>query len=261
MIRTSQTILGSGDLLREWTARTIRARYQQSMLGWLWAVVQPAAQAIILAVVFTRVVPIDVGGVPYYLFAFVATAPWAFFAGSLTDMTDSLVSNMSLVNKIYFPREVLPIASMVARLADLAVAAAFFGLAVLFYDAPLPLGPLIAMPAVVLVHIALTTGLGLAGAALNVFVRDVRPILALVLQLWFYASPVLYPVEKVPASLRPYYDLNPMVGIIDGYRSILLAGALPDGRSFALAAGISVGICVAGYGLFKAVEYRFADVV
>jgi lipopolysaccharide transport system permease protein len=260
MIKASETLLGSGDLLREWTVRTLRARYQQSMLGWLWAVVQPAAQALILAVVFTRVVPIDVGDVPYFLFAFVATAPWAFFASSLTDMTDSLVTNMSLVNKIYFPREVLPIASMVARLADLAVAAAFFGLAVLFYGAQLPLGPLIALPVVVLVHIALTAGLGLAGAALNVFVRDVRPILALVLQLWFYASPVLYPVEKVP-GLRPYYDLNPMVGIIDGYRSILTAGALPDGRSFALAAGMSIGICVAGYGLFKAVEYRFADVV
>lgn len=260
-MKASETILGSRDLLREWTARTLKSRYQQSLLGWLWAIVQPAAQAAMLAVVFSLIVPIDVGGQPYFLFAFVATAPWTFFAGSLTDMTESLVTNMSLVNKIYFPREVLPIAAMAARLADLAVAAAFFGLAALVYGAPLPLAALLGLPAVLLVQLALTVGLGLAGAALNVFVRDVRPMLALVLQLWFYASPVLYPLDKVPAGVRPYYDLNPMVGIIDGYRSILLDGTLPGGRSFALAAGISVGVCLAGYALFKAAEHRFADVV
>jgi lipopolysaccharide transport system permease protein len=260
MITVGQTFLGSPDLVREWTSRILRARYEQSLLGWLWAAIQPISQAVILAVVFTWVVPVETGGVPYLLFSYVAMVPWTFFVGSLTEMTDSLVNNMNLVNKIYFPREVLPIACMLARLVDFAIAAAFVLVLMIYFRVPATPGGLMALPLIVLVQILLTMGLGLAAAALNVFARDVRGILILGTQLWFYASPVLYPLDKVPAAVRPFYTLNPMVGIIEGYRAILLRGAMPD-ASLAVSAVVSAVVLVAGSWAFKKAEFQFADIV
>ena len=251
---------GAPGLLREWTARTLRGRYQQSWLGWLWDVIQPVAQAMMLAVVFTYIVPIDTGDTPYLLFAFVATVPWAFLSGALTDMTNSLVENMSLVNKIYFPRDVLPVASMLARLADFAVAWVFVLVLAAVLGAPVASAALLALPAILLVQLLLTVGLGLAGAAANVFVRDTRSVLVLVLQLWFYASPVLYPIERVPAGLRSAYVLNPMVGVIEGYRAVLLRGEWPD-ATLLVAAAVSAVVFLGGYAVFKALEFRFADIV
>ena len=183
----------SGGLLREWTSRTLKGRYQQSLLGWLWAFIQPAAQAAVLTVVFTRLVPIETGGIPYVAFAYVATTAWAFLASSLTDMTNALVDNMSLVNKIYFPREVLPIACMLARLVDFMIGGAVFVLIAVYLGTPLYPAGLLCLPVVVVVQILLITGIGLVTAALNVYLRDVRSLLLLVTQLWFYASPVIYP--------------------------------------------------------------------
>jgi lipopolysaccharide transport system permease protein len=260
MIPQIAEFLRARNLLREWIARTLQARYQQSLLGWLWAFVQPASQAIILTVVFTLMVPVDTGGTPYVAFAYLATMSWALLAGSLTDMTTSLVDNMNLVNKIYFPREVLPIAAMLARLVDFAIAGALF-LAIAWYLAiPVFLPGLLMLPVVVLVQMALVLGIGLTAAALNVFVRDVRSVLLLVTQLWFYASPVIYPVQAVPETYRALYSLNPMVGIIEAYRDLLLRARWPD-ASLGTAALISTLLCVFGYTLFKRVEFRFADVV
>jgi lipopolysaccharide transport system permease protein len=247
-------------LLGEWTRRTLHARYQQSLLGWLWAIIQPASQAVILSIVFTQLVPIDTGGTPYVAFAYLATVAWTLLAASLADMTTSLVDNMNLVNKIYFPREVLPIAALVARLVDFGVAGALFVVMAFALGIPLFIPGLLLLPVVVAVHLALVAGLGLAAAALNVFVRDVRSVLLLLTQIWFYASPVIYPAEAVPASFRTLYDLNPMVGIIEAYRDLLLRARWPD-ATLGIAALVSVTVCLAGYALFKRVEFRFADVV
>lgn len=250
----------SHNLLNEWVGRTLRARYQQSVLGWLWAVAQPATQALILAVIFTRIVPVETGSTPYVLFAFVATAPWAFLGASLTDMTGALVDNMTLVNKVYFDREVLPVAAMLARLVDLALTLAFVFPLAAYFGVPVFSWALLALPIVILVQMLLIAGVGLAAAALNVFVRDVRSIMALALQLWFYASPVLYPLDQVPPALAPYISLNPMTGIIEAYRAVLLKGTWPDG-SLIPATAVAVGACMSGYYLFKRLESRFADVV
>jgi lipopolysaccharide transport system permease protein len=260
MIANLKAFLRARSLLREWTGRTLRARYQQSLLGWLWAFIQPAAQAAILTVVFTRLVPVDTGGTPYVAFVYLATAAWAFLASSLVDMTSSLVDNMNLVNKIYFPREVLPLAAMLARLVDFGIAGALFiGIAAYGRIPIVPIG-LLMLPIVVAIQMALVVGLGLAGAAMNVFVRDVRSVLLLVMQLWFYASPVIYPVQAVPEQYRWFYDLNPMVGIIEAYRDLLLRGRIP-GASLTTAAIVTLVLCGFGYVLFKRVEFRFADVV
>lgn len=255
-----QELVQARPLLREWTMRTLQARYQQSLLGWLWAFIQPASQALILSLVFTLLVPVDTGGPPYVAFAYLATMAWALLAASLTDMAASLVDNMNLVNKIYFPREVLPLAALLARLVDFGVAGVLFLVMALFLDIPIFVPGLLLLPVVVAVQMALVVGLGLAAAALNVFVRDVRSILLLVTQLWFYASPVIYPVEAVPAAYRPLYGLNPMVGIIEAYRDLLLRARWPD-ASLGTAALVSTLLCALGYALFKRAEFRFADVV
>lgn len=253
-------ILEARDLLWEWTSRNIRARYQQSVLGWLWAVIQPAAQAAIFTVVFTLIVPIDTGDVPYVLFAYVAIVPWTLLASSLPDMNNSLVENMSLVTKIYFPREILPIAAMLARLMDFGVAAALVAVLIVIFQPPVfPLGWLF-LPLVLFIELMLILGLGLACAALNVFYRDVRSFLILGLQVWFYATPIIYPMSLVPEWLRPFFIINPMAGIITAYRDILLNGQLP-GSYLAVAGSISFVVFVAGYWFFKRVEFQFADIV
>lgn len=260
MFALAGDLLRARDLLREWTGRTLQARYQQSLLGWLWAFVQPATQAAVFAVIFTYLVPVRTGGTPYPIFAYVATTAWAFLATSLTDMTNSLVDNMNLVTKIYFPREVLPVAYMLARLVDFAIAATLFVVLAFYFSVPFfPLG-LLVLPIVLLVHALLVVGFGLATAAMNVFVRDVRSVLVLLMQVWFYASPVIYPLEAVPERYRSLYALNPMVGIIESYRDLLLRGRMPDTYLLA-AAVVATAVFVAGYWLFKRVEYRFADIV
>lgn len=254
------TLYHSRNLVAEWTLRTLRARYQQSILGWVWAVVQPAAQAAILAVVFTYFVPVDTGDVPYVLFVFTALAPWTFLALSLTDMTQSIVDNMTLVNKVYFAREALPIATMLARLVDLGITLGVVLVVASLWGAFPSAQALAALPIVVALQLALIAGLGLAAAALNVLVRDVRSIVQLGLQIWFYASPVVYPLDRVPAWLRGYYDLNPMAGILEAYRAVLLGGEWPD-TSFALASIVSVAIFAAGCFVFARLTHRFADVI
>lgn len=164
-----QQLFSLRDLVFSWTGRTIRSRYQQSVLGWLWAVIQPAASVAIFAVIFTFFVPVDTKGVPYILFSYTAMVPWTFFASALSDMTDALVQNMGLITKIYFPREILPIAVMLARLLDFGIAAILLVFMMIYFHLPsFPLGWLY-LPIVLMVQIALVTGLGLASAAINVF--------------------------------------------------------------------------------------------
>lgn len=248
------------DLLWAWTSRNIRARYQQSSLGWLWAVIQPAAQVTIFSLIFTLFVPVDTGNIPYPVFSFVAVVPWTLLSASLSDMSQSLVVNMGLVTKIYFPREILPIAAMLARLMDFGVSVGLLLILILFYQVSLVPASLLFLPLILVIQLTLILGLGLASAAGNVFFRDVQSLLALTLQVWFYASPIIYPVTMVPEYLRPYYYLNPMAGVIEAYRDVLLNGQVP-GTYLIPAAAVSLVIFLIGYWFFKRVEFQFADIV
>ncbi|MFN8062873.1 MAG: ABC transporter permease [Vicinamibacterales bacterium] len=248
------------DVTCAWTVRILRARYQQSILGWAWAVVQPMATVAIFSIVFTRVVHVDTGPIPYVVFSYTSLVPWSLLAGALPDMTGSMVANIGVVTKVDFPREALPIGAFVARLTDFAVSFAVLVLLVVAYGLPVTWTWLIFVPIALLVQSCLIVGLGLGCAALNVFYRDVDPMLRLVLQLWFYASPILYPIDLVPTEWRWFYLLNPMAGIIETYRAALLANQPPD-PSLGVAALTSMIIGFVGYWLFKRVEGRFADVV
>jgi lipopolysaccharide transport system permease protein len=260
MISDLKILANSKDLLFSWTGRQIRGRYQQSVLGWFWAFIQPAASVAIFSIIFTQFVPVDTAGIPYPIFSFVAVVPWTFFASSLADMTNSLIQNMSLVTKIYFPREALVVASMMARLLDFGISTGLvIVLFIIFRVTIFPMG-LLVLPLILLLQVALVTGIGLFTSALNIFFRDVQPLLALVLQLWFYASPIIYPVTMVPEKYRVFYYLNPMAGILESYRDILLRQSLP-GYYLITASVISLLVFLLGYWFFKRVEYLFADIV
>jgi lipopolysaccharide transport system permease protein len=259
MIATIRGLYSSRDLLLAWTSRNIRARYQQSALGWIWAVLQPAAGAILFSIIFTVFVPIDTGETPYIIFSYVAMVPWTLLASSLADMSGSIVVNMSLVTKIYFPREVLPIAAMFARLMDFGVAAALLLGFFVFYRIPLS-AAILFLPVILAIQLLLIIGLGLATAAANVFYRDVQSLLTLVIQLWFYASPIIYPVTMVPEQIRPFYFLNPMAGILVAYRDVLLNGVFP-GTYLIPSAAVAIILFLGGILFFKRVEFLFADIV
>jgi len=260
MISTMSDLFRARDLLWSWTIRTIRARYQQSILGGLWMIIQPVATVAIFTIIFTRFVPVDTGGIPYVVFSYVAVIPWTFLSSSLTDMATSLVQNLSLVTKIYFPREALPLAAMLARLLDFAIAAVVLVVLILIYQVPIfPIGWLY-LPLILLIQIGLVLGVGLLLASLNVFFRDVQSFLTLGIQLWFYASPIIYPVDLVPSQWISLYYLNPMAGILEAYRAVLLYQKFP-GESLIIAGLESLVLLILGYWFFKRVEYKFADII
>lgn len=260
MLAALKDFFKAQDLLIAWTGRNIRGRYQQSALGWLWAIFQPVASVIIFSVIFTQFVPVNTGNVPYVIFSYTAMVPWTLLASSLTDMIGAIVFNMDLVKKIYFPREILPLAAMLARLLDFGVAAVLLIILLIIFRVPFSPVSWLFIPLILLLQILLVAGIGFAGAALNVFYRDVQSLLTLGIQLWFYASPIIYPTTMVPEKYQALYYLNPMAGIITAYRDILINGQVP-GPYLIPAAIISILLFIFGYWFFKKVEFKFADIV
>jgi lipopolysaccharide transport system permease protein len=248
------------ELLWVWTGRQIKARYKQTVFGFGWAVFQPLALSAVFAVVFSYLVHVPSEGVPYPVFIYSAMVPWTFFSRALSAALPSIVGNMSLVTKIYFPREVLPIATVATQFVDyLCGLAVLIGMLV-YYRVPVA-PPLLLMPVILVVQMTLMIGLALAAAAANTFFRDVNQMMPLLLQIWMYACPIVYPLSLVPSWLRPWYLLNPMAGIIDAYRQVIVKGAPPDWQALGTAAVVSVVIAIAGYATFKRLEDQFADVI
>lgn len=248
------------DLLWLWTMREVQVRYKQSLLGIAWAVLQPLALTIIFTLVFSRLVRVDTGGIPYPIFSYSALVPWTFFSTSLSFGINSLVNNMNLVTKIYFPREILPLASVGAAFVDFLVSAAILAGMMAIYGVQPRWTILWVLPLLAL-QIALTLAVVLLGSALLVFFRDVRFVVPLLTQVWMYGSPIIYPTSLVPERLRTLYFLNPMAGIIDGYRRVLLTGESPDFGALALGSAVTLVLLIGGYGFFKRSEPVFADLI
>jgi lipopolysaccharide transport system permease protein len=260
MIAQMAKLLTYRELLYNWTVREIKVRYKQSVLGIAWAILQPLSMTIIFTAVFTLFAEVETEGIPYPIFSYAALLPWTFFSNALSFASSGLIRNTSLITKIYFPREILVLASIMSSFFDFVISSLiFFGL-MIYYGVPLSATVLLVIPVFVL-QVALTIGLSLATAAINVFYRDVRFVIPLAMQLWMYVSPVIYPVSSVPENLRHLYMLNPMAPILDSYRRILLQGLAPDWRYLALAAAVSVGLLVISYSWFKRVEMNFADII
>ena len=248
------------DLLFAWTWRIIRARYKQSVLGGAWAILQPAATVAVFTVIFTQFLRIDTGAIPYVVFSFTAMVPWTLFTTSVSDMVESLVANINLVTKIYFPREILPLAALLARMLDFFIAFSILLILMLFYGIPLFTQTWLYLPAILVTQLALALGLGFLGAATNVFYRDIKHLFALGLQMWLYASPIIYPVALVPEWLKPYYYLNPMAGVLEAYRDVLLHQQAP-GSYLLTSMVVAFAVLSGGYLFFKHVEPQFADIV
>lgn len=254
------TLFHYRELLAAWTMRIIRARYQQSILGGFWAILQPVATAAIFTTVFSYFLKVDTGKIPYVIFAYSALVPWMMFSSSITDMSDAIVSNMNLVAKIFFPREILVIAALLARLMDFLIAYILLIVLMIANNLPVFQFSWIYLPLLLLIQLMLALGLGLILSSMNAFYRDVRHLVVLLLQLWLYATPIIYPITLVPDSIRPYYFLNPMAGVIQGYRSVLFNASPPD-STILLSVAVSLVVLVTGYLVFKRVEHRFADII
>lgn len=248
------------DLLFAWTGRILKARYQQSILGGVWAILQPLATVLIFTVVFSFFLKVDTGEIPYIVFSYSAMVPWLLFSSSINDMVESIVQNMNLVSKIYFPREILVISALLARLVDFLIAYLILIVLIIIYQVSISPVLILFLPVIVFVQLAFALGIGLIASALNAFYRDVRHLIVLLLQLWLYATPIIYPISFVPENLLPFYRLNPMVGIIEAYRSIMLYGSFP-GINFVISAVVAGIVLILGYLFFKKVEVQFSDII
>lgn len=260
MLKEINKIFEYREVLLNIAIREIKVKYKQSILGGLWAVLQPLALMAIFTVIFSYFVKIPSDGIPYPIFSFAALLPWTFFATSLSFAIPSIVSNINLVTKIYFPREIFPIASILAAFVDFCIAAVIFVIMLLFYKIPITLNALYLAPILIL-QIMFILGISLLASAINVYYRDVRYTIPLLIQLWMYASPVIYPVSIVPAHFRALYMLNPMAPIIDGYRRVLILGVKPDFFYLGIAAIVITMTIFLSYAFFKKVEMSFTDVI
>jgi lipopolysaccharide transport system permease protein len=247
------------DLLIALSVHRLKVRYKQSVLGLAWAIVQPVALMLIYTFIFSVIARVPSPGTPYAVFAYAALLPWTYFSTGLTNATNALVSHANLVTKVYFPREILPLSYVFAALVDLAVASVVMGGLMIYFHVPLRATALWVIPITVVLTVFLT-GISLVVSALQVRFRDIGMAMPLLLQLWMFATPVVYPLEQVPERFRTLYELNPMVGIIENFRRTLLGGT-PDLRLLLVALVTSLVLLPAAYLYFKRVEGTVADVI
>ena len=245
-------------LLWHMTSRHLRGQYKQSILGYAWAFVNPLSQMLILSFVFSTILRVSSQDVPYPLFLLVGLLPWIFFSTALTSATDSVVNGGSLVTKVYFPREVLPTAAVFTKLVDLGFGLLILGGMMVYFGHP-PEWTAVWLPVLFFIHIVFTLGLALPLAALNIYFHDVRFLVGVALTLWFYVTPVIYPVSIVPDRYRIVFDLNPNSLFINAYRRVLLDGISPGLDRVLAGLAIAALTFVIGYFLFKRMESDFAD--
>jgi lipopolysaccharide transport system permease protein len=240
--------------------REIKVRYKQTVIGISWVVLQPLITMLIFTVIFGHMAKIPSDGVWYPAFTLTALLPWAYFSQAITRSGGSLVSNTNLVNKIYFPRVLLPLAMIVAPLVDLALSLVLlFGLLVY---AGIPLTwKVITLPAFILLAMLTAMGLSLFVSATNVRYRDVGHAIPFLMQIWMFVSPIVYPVSLVPEQWRLLYSLNPMVGVIEGFRWALLGKDAPDPVVMAGSYIVLCGLLMVGMVYFRQLERQFADVI
>jgi lipopolysaccharide transport system permease protein len=240
--------------------RDIKVRYRQTLLGGLWAILQPFVTMVIFSVVFGRLAGISSDGLPYPIFAFTALLPWTLFATGVSQASNSLVGHQNLLKKVYFPRLALPVAAVAIGLVDFAVASTVLGGMMIAYDLQLSYAALLVLP-LILLDLITALGVGLWFAALNVRYRDIRYIVPFVLQAWLFLTPVAYPSSLIDQPWRTLYALNPTVGVVEGMRWAVLGADTAPGPLVAVSTVAALLILVGGLSYFRQVEGTFADVV
>lgn len=247
------------DMFRFLTWRSIKTRYAQSVIGIGWAVIQPLFSMLVFTIVFGKLARVSSDGAPYALFSFAALVPWTYFANALTDSTASLIANSSMLSKVYFPRLILPLSAVTAKLVDFGIAMLMlFGLMIAYRVAPT--SAVIALPLLVLIMVTTAAGAGMWLTALAIQYRDVSYAMGFLVQLLMYAAPVVYPMSLVPAKYQEIYSINPMVGVIEGFRAALLGTRAMPWSSVAIGSVSALLLVVSGALYFRRKERVFADV-
>ena len=240
--------------------RDIKVRYKQTAIGAAWAVLSPLLTVLIFAVVFGKLAKIPSDGLPYIVFAFAGFLPWTYFAQAFSRSSVSLVGNAHLITKVYFPRLMIPLSAVTTPAVDVCLSLlSLFGLMLWFRVTPT--WALLLLPAFLLLAAMIALGMGLWLAPINVRYRDVSHTIPFLVQAWMYCSPVVYPLTLVPEPWRPVYSLNPMVGVIEGFRWSLLGTGTPDALAIALSVVVGLVVLVGGLIFFRRMERAVADVV
>jgi homopolymeric O-antigen transport system permease protein len=248
------------DLLLTLSIHRIKVRYKQSVLGVFWAILQPLSMMLIFTFIFSLIARMPSDGAPYAIFVYTALLPWNYFSSGVSNATNSLVSHSEFVTKVYFPREILPITYIFAALFDFAIASTILAGLMIYYRVPLTINAFYALP-IVLVLTCFALAMSFFLSATQVRFRDIGVAVPLLLQLWLFATPVIYPLSAVPSRLRTLYMLNPMVGVIENFRQVILRGAAPDHMSLLISALVSLGILFVSYVYFKRIEATMADFI
>jgi lipopolysaccharide transport system permease protein len=240
--------------------RDIKVRYKQTALGAAWAIIQPFFTMLVFTLFFGRLANIQSDGVPYALFSFAALVPWTFFANGLSQSADSLVGSANLIKKVYFPRLVVPLAAVLSGVVDFALAFLVL-IAMMLYFGIVPTLNVIWLPLLLLLALITALGVGLWLSALNVEFRDVRYVVPFLIQFWLFATPIAYPSSLLSEPWRTLYGLNPMAGVVEGFRWALIGTNTAPGAMILVSALAAVAILVSGAYYFRRMEKTFADVV
>ena len=240
--------------------RDVKVRYKQTVLGAAWAILQPFFTMVVFSIFFGRLAKIPSDGLPYPIFAYCALLPWQLFAHALTESGNSLVGNQNLITKVYFPRLVIPLAAVLSGVVDFAVAFVVL-LGMMVYYGTVPTSAAVTLPVFLFLVLATALGVGLWLSALNVQYRDVRYTIPFLTQTWLFVTPVAYPAKLVPEAWRAVYGLNPMAGVVEGFRWALLGTASPPGPLLAVSVAAVLTLVVSGLYYFRRMEKTFADVV
>ncbi len=244
--------------------RDIKVRYKQTALGVAWIVLQPVVSMVIFSLLFGGLLKVPSGGVPYPVFSFAALLPWNYFASSLTKSSGSLVGSANLITKVYFPRLIIPISGVLSGLVDFAIAFLVLAGLMVYYHVT-PTVAILLLPGFLLLAMLTALGFGLWLSALNVRFRDVNYLVPFLVQIWMYVTPVIYGSTLIPERFRFLLGLNPMTGVVEGFRWALLgrqlADAQPPGLLFAISIAITLLVLLSGAVFFRSTERTFADII
>jgi lipopolysaccharide transport system permease protein len=247
------------ELLWVLTMRDIKVRYKQTLLGASWAILQPVMTMVVFSIFFGKLAKMPSEGQDYPIFVYAALLPWMFFANAVSSSSSSLIGSASLVNRVYFPRVIIPMASIGTGLLDFLVASSVLLLLMVYYSVPLSVNILL-LPALLAVLIVTVCGIGAILSALNVSYRDFRYVVPFAMQLWMFITPVVYPIGIVPENWRWVLYFNPMTGLVEGFRAAFL-GKPFHVEAFLISVVVAVALLVVGIAYFKRVERRFADII
>lgn len=240
--------------------RDIKIRYKQTVLGASWAIIQPFFTMIVFSLFFGRLAGVPSDGIPYPIFSYAALVPWTFFSNGLTQSTNSLVSSQNLIKKVYFPRLALPISAVSSGLVDFVLAFSVLLLMMPFYGT-LPTANVVWLPAFLILAYVTALGVSLWFSALNVKFRDVRHTVPFMAQFWMFITPIAYPSSLLSEPWRTVYGINPMAGVVEGFRWALLGTDTAPGPLIGISALAAIGMLVSGAFYFRRLEKTFADVV